>query len=234
MLAIQPISVSNSSTAKTVRPSFKGWDKESADAEKDFFEQQRQELDNLINDDNIPDKIKKPFKFFRVIANGAIEGLAVFGSVMMLAGLLKQTKSSKVAEGLADTIKPMGKKVAQGAKSITKVVSDLIQKAAKTKQGEQVINTYKKYAGTMKAKRKLVVLRKYYRSAKAVLNKILKPVKNITADKITKGTAAGLGIGSGLTGAYEASMKNQDLSILDEKPEVPVDEIEEYDEGVEE
>ena len=125
----------------------------------------------------------------------------------------------------------MGKKVAQGAKGLAKIVSELIQKAGNTKQGEKVVNAYKKYAGTMSAKRKLVVLRKYYRAANAVLNKILKPVKNITADKITKGTAAGLGIGSGLTGAYEASMKNQDLSILDEKP---VEEVEKYDEGVEE
>ena len=230
MLAIQPISVSNSKSISSSRPVFKGgWDKKSLEDERSFIENQREELDNLINDTHIPEPIKKPFKFFRILANGAIDGIAVFGSVMMLASFLKKGSNSKIVNKVADTVKPMGAKAASGAQKLADAASAFIKKAAASKYGQKVVDTFKKLASTdkgkkilYKGKRILVRGRKLLRKLAAILNKVLSPMKKVTKDGATKGIATGLGIGSGLSGAYEASMENQDLSALDE-----VDEVEE-------
>lgn len=216
MLAIQPISVSNVSVSKT-RPTFKGnWDKDSLDNERSFYERQRDELDNLINDDHIPEKIKKPFKFFRVLANGAIDGIAVFGSVMMLAGFLKKGSNSKIVNSITEAIKPMGGKVTNAAAGVMEYATNLLKKVSQTKLGKKAVNLVNKFAKSYKGKRVLVRLRKVLRYVASKLNQVLKPIKNLTGDKITKGAAAGLGIGSGLSGAYEASMEGQDMSALEE------------------
>ena len=218
MLAIQPISISNSRSASSSRPAFKGgWDKDSLDNERSFYERQREELDTLINDDHIPEKIKKPFKFFRVLANGAIDGLAVFGSVMMLAGFLKKGSNSQIVNKMTEAIKPMGGKVAAGAGKITELASKLAEKVSNTTVGKKVLGLFKKFASTYKGKKVLVIVRKLLRKASAIFKKILAPVKKMTKDGATKGIATGLGIGSGISGAYEASMEGQDLSALEDE-----------------
>ena len=53
-------------------------------------------------------------------------------------------------------------------------------------------------------------------TAKKSIDKAIEPIKNINSDKAVKGTATVLGIGSGITGAYETTMRDDITADVDE------------------
>lgn len=192
MLGISPISYNSKSHA----PSF-GYSKADVDNDINFYKEQVDELDKFLNENIIPEKMKKPFKFFRVIANGAIDGLAVFGSTLMLASFIKKSgtriNSNKYVKDAMETAKPYLEKIP----------------AAFTYIGKQVSNG-------------LSALTEHDLISAKTEEKIRKTVKPLTdvhvdSDKAVKSTATVLGIGSGITGAYETTMRDDiDAEIEDD------------------
>ena len=89
MLAIQPISL-NSTTKNTTFKAGVFDSQESYERERGYFENQGRELDGIINDGNIPEGMKKPFKVVRAITNGIVDGLAVGWAVMAGANSCKK------------------------------------------------------------------------------------------------------------------------------------------------
>jgi hypothetical protein len=231
MLGISPVSYNNHSKA----PSF-GYSKQDVDNDINFYKEQVEELDQFINENYIPDKMKKPFKFFRTIANGAIDGLAVFGSTLMLAGFIKKSgakiganKYYNSAVNIAKSaiekapkgLKFIGEKIVKGFDKLLK--SPIYEKFASSKWGKRLIVDASILAVKGEDAIK-VAMKPVKKLQEPIQNKIIKPIKNIDSDKAVKGTATVLGIGSGVTGAYETSMRN------DEKAEVEEPDFENYEE----
>lgn len=190
MLGISPISYNSQSHS----PSF-GYSKRDVDNDINFYKEQVEELDQFINENYIPDKMKKPFKFFRTIANGAIDGLAVFGSTLMLASFVKKSSakinSNKYVKNAVEMAKPYAQKIpvalsyikGQASKGLDELVDRNIISA---KTEEKIKNAFKPLFDI-----------------------------HINSDKAVKSTATVLGIGSGITGAYETTMRD-DIKNEDE------------------
>jgi len=218
MLTVQPYSTT-SSIAK--RPAFKGeWDKSSIDQERDFIERQKEALDSVLNDDYVPEKMKKPFKFFKVLYNGALDGLAVFGAVFFMKDFIKKGANSKVAQKAVSTAKPAIDASAKGLKYVGGKIYDYSSKAYKflrnTSAGQKAADLYNKFANTKTGKFVIKYTKIALSKAETLLAKALKPFKGASVDKATNGVATVLGVGSGVSGAYETAMKESPVKIEEE------------------
>lgn len=218
MLTVQPYSTS-SSIAK--RPAFKGeWDKATIDQERDFIERQKEALDSVLNDDYVPDKMKKPFKFFKVLYNAALDGLAVFGAVFFMKDFIKKGANSKVAQKAVSTAKPAIDASAKGLKYVGGKLYDYCAKAYKflrnTSLGQKSAELYNKFANTEAGKVVIKYTKVAASKAKTLLDKAISPIKGASVDKATNGLATVLGIGSGISGAYETAMKESPVKIEEE------------------
>lgn len=215
MLTVQPYSTS---VNVPKRPAFKGdWDKSSIDEERSFIERQAQALDTIINDDYVPDKMKKPFKFFKVLYNAALDGLAVFGAVFFMKDFIKKGLNSKVAQKIVKAVKPAinvsskglkyaGEKAAEGISAGYKFVRN-------TSLGMKIADLYNKFAITNAGKVVIDYANKGGAVAKKVALSVGESAKKINLDKTTNGIATVLGIGSGLSGAYETAMKESPVKV---------------------
>ena len=183
MLGISPIS--NNSLSHS--PSF-GYGKRDVDNDINFYKEQVEELDQFINENYIPDKMKKPFKFFRTIANGAIDGLAVFGSTLMLASFIKKSSAKINSNKYVKNAVEMAKPYAQKIPTALSYIKGQASKGLKELVDRNIISA--------KTEGKI-------RDAVRPLFDI-----HINTDKAVKGTATVLGIGSGITGAYETTMRD--------------------------
>ena len=216
MLTIQPVSAN--SYNRPAKVNFKGWE-DDIDQGRQAIEDGQRALDGILGDDKVPQKLKKPVKFFKVLTNAALEGLAVFGSVMILADFFKKGKGSKVAGNFVEKMKPLAEKVAKGTKGVYEYVKAGAKKLAETNLGKKLVEKFNTFAATPKGKKVIEFAKKVFEKLCEVLDKAAKPFKNMDGDKVTKTTAATLGIGSGLTGAYEESMKNENITPDEEMEE---------------
>ena len=236
MLGISPVSYNSHSKA----PSF-GYNKQDVDKDISFYKEQVEELDQFINENYIPDKMKKPFKFFRTIANGAIDGLAVFGSTLMLAGFIKKSgakigankyynSATNIVKSLAEKapkgLKYVGEKIVQGFDKLLK--SPIYEKFASSKWGKRLIVDASILAVKGEDAIK-VAMKPVKKLQEPIQNKIINPIKNINSDKAVKGTATVLGIGSGITGAYETTIRDDAKNEEENSNYTNEYEIEDYD-----
>ena len=212
MLTIQPVSVNQVYSRK---PAFKGYDNDAIKDDKKFMEDQVRELDEIINDSYVPEGIKKPFKFFRVLGTAALEGIAVFGSVVMLAGQAKKIgariNKSKVTQKVA---KPLGSKILSGLQYIASKIGAGVKFLKGTKLGQKAVKQYRKFAQTKVGKAIIGFTKAAYRKSADFIKNML---KKLDGDKVTKGTAATLGVGSGISGAYEEAVKNDEAKTSEEE-----------------
>ena len=208
MLAIQQISTNNYNKPSKVQ--FKGWEDTIKDG-KETVREVKDTLDGIMADTEVPDRLKTPVKWGRVIANAAMEGLAVGGSVLLLANLLKKpTVINTVGK-----LKPMAGKIKNGAISAGSFIKDLLvkgfNKASATSWGKKLLTKATEFLGTDKGAALLKYAKNIGNKISSIAQKVLKPFKNLTFDKVTNGLAATLGLGCGATGAYEASMNEENI-----------------------
>lgn len=216
MLGITPLLLNNRTK---VAPSFKGQTDDSVKENIDFYKEQVAELDQFLSEDYVSDKVKKPLKFFRVIANGAIDGLAVFGSTMMLAGFVKKSgariSSNKYVKQVQGFMQPAIDLIPKG---YTKLKGALLNGLGRVVQS----NPYQKFISTKLGKRIMTNVGVLAIEAGDLAAKLVKPFKEIKTDKLIKGVAAFLGVGSGVTGAYETTLdkKIPEQGVQDEANKV--------------
>ena len=179
----------------TIQPNFTnyrsntafGYNKQSVEENKNFYQESVEQLDEFLSNDYVPDSVKKPFKFFRVIGNAAFQGLAVFGSALGLASFMKKGKAKvdsfnfvKNAKSHVSDLK-IGEKAGKLVENIKQ--SERYQEFKKTTFGAKAIE--------------------YAKQANELLGKVIAPIKRMTYDKSTKAVATVLGTGSGLAGGYQ-------------------------------
>lgn len=195
MLTIQP----NITNYRVSRPAF-GMSQDEVEREKEFYQESVEQLDEFINNDVVPDKIKKPFKFFRVLGNAAFTGLAVFGSFLGITSAAKK-----------------GKAHVQEYKFVQKA-------SAKVKKIFNSKYTQKFFTENRIGKK----IAEYAKKVKEFFANIFAPLKGkINEEKITKGTATVLGTGSGAAAGYEEMMKQNPIKFEQEDENIIDDEVDE-------
>ena len=211
MLAIQPVSLNSTSKNVTFKNVYDS--KDSYERERTYFEQQGRELDGIINDNNIPDSVKKPFKLARIVTNGVVDGLAVGWAVMTGAKSCQKAVNSKMAKNMASAAKPIGEGFIKAMKNFGELIGKGFKKLTDNKFGNKVANLYDKLANSKYGK---VIVDFTKKSAQVVIdfvNTIVKAIKGVTIDKASKTSAGVLGGGSGLAGAYATAREENPVEI---------------------
>lgn len=216
MLAIQPISLNSTKNA-----SFKGIydNQESYERERRYFENQGREFDGIINDDNIPEGMKKPFKFARIITNGIIDGLAVGWAVMAGANSCKKAASSKYAKNISSAAKPIAEGFAKTLKNFGEIIAKRFQKIKDNKFAQKVSALYDKVANSKFGKPVIEFTKKSANVVVEFAKTIINAIKGVTYDKASKTAAGVLGGGSGIAGAY-ATAREENPVELEEGEEI--------------
>lgn len=215
MLAIQPISL-NSNPKNT---SFKGVydNKESYENEKRYFEEQRREFDGILNDSNIPEGMKKPFKLARIITNGVVDGLAVGWAVVAGANSCKKVAGSKFVKNIGDAAKPIAQGFTKSFKNFSKLIKNSLKKLSNSKYGKKVVDAfdglYNKFTTSKIGKTITESAKKVSSVVKEDARKIADFIKSVTYDRATKTTAGVLGGGSGIAGAYATAREENPVEI---------------------
>lgn len=181
----------------------------------DFYEQQTNEFDEMINDKQTPDYMKKIFKGFKVLSEALFEGWLVMwgaskGSKFVKDGVI-QGANSKFTKELKNIMKPITKGLQTAksviGKSITEGVerfknSEFLQKINNNFIGKQVVKVFELIGKGFNVVGKAI---------KAGYNAIAKPFKGKTTseiyDKAAKATGTTLGVGAGAAGAYNAATR---------------------------
>ena len=182
MLTIQP----NFTNYRT-KVSF-GMDMDEVEENKNFYRDSVEQIDEFLSSDYVPEGVKKPFKFFRVIGNAAFQGLAVFGSMLGIANFFKKGKAKVDSYKFVQNAKTRVDNLNLGKK-----LDNLIASVKKTKY-------YQDFRANS-------VGSKIIKGVKTAKEYASKPFQNVNYDKATKATAAVLGTGSGLAGGYEEYIK---------------------------
>lgn len=220
MLTIQP-RFTNQSSYNT---SFKGDNdfitEDKYNEKKNYYGNQKLEFDKIINDEYVPEGMKKGAKAFKVISEGVLEGWAVAwgattGGKFLKTGLLKAYNSkfakwaskmlSPISQGIKKSSKNFKTSFSKGIENIktSKFVKNISAKLTKAEEslnkttlGKALVTGIKYIGKAFKAVGKVISM---------IGSKIKAFTKNMTYEKASKATASTLGVGSGVAGAYSAA-----------------------------
>ena len=192
MLAIQPVSL-NTNPKKV---SFQMNERKTFEDERDFFEQQKREIEDLIDDNRLPGGMKKFLKVANVVTDALIAGFTVACATIATATCGKNTYSkianNKTVKNVINAFKPLGECVVKGFKSLKQYAGKLVRKLFGEEKGQAIIDSAKRYIKKV-----------------ASFFKRNNPFKDEAAyDKAAAKTATGLGVGAGAASAYAKSVDN--------------------------
>lgn len=222
MLTIQPTGITNNNFSK--HPVFKGedniLDEQTYNKKKFYYANQKNECDKILNDQYVPDGMKKGVKICKVASEGILEGWAVTwaateGAKFAKSSVLKAI-NSKFAKSTAKAMKPLKTGIQHSARNIGKSFTKGIENFKKSNFVTKVADKIDKAEKSLNksAPGRLVVkfisgIGKCFKALgnviSTVTHKLVQPFKKLTYDKAAKATAATLGVGSGAAGAYNAA-----------------------------
>lgn len=221
MLTIQPTGITQNSSKVLA---FKGednlLDEETYNKKRSFYNNQKDECDEILNDQYVPEGMKKGVKICKIASEGILEGWAVTWAAAKGAKIAKSSVvkalNSKVAKGAGEIFKPLGKGIKEAGKNlrasilkgfnnfkeskfitnISKQLTKLETKLDKSSAGKVVVNIVKGIGKGFKA---------VGNGISTLAHKIAQPFKKLTYEKATKAGSTTLGVGSGIAGAYNAA-----------------------------
>ena len=231
MLTIQPkFTQSVSNSVVTFRGDDDSLNEARYSKKRSYYQRQKEEFEEILNDQYVPEGMKKGAKVFKIASEGILEGWAVTWAATKGGKYLKSAfvklANSKLAKGLKDILKPLNKGLKEVGKNFTKSASkniDNIKQSSfitnmaknltkleenlnKTGAGRAVVKTVKAIGKGLKATGRLI---------KKFAQKIAQPFKKMTYDKAAKATASTLGVGSGIAGAYSAARESKNDKVDD-------------------
>lgn len=224
MLKVQPTNIMHSSSRT---PSFKGGDigidEQTYNEKKNYYTKQNREFDEILQDQYVPEGMKKGVKVFKIVSEGILEGWAVAwaaskGAKFAKSGINK-IFNSKTLETFAKITKPLRKGIADTGENVK---THIVKLGTKIKNSEFVTNLSEKAANITEKMQNNSVgkftlkigsgIKKCFQALKntitTVAQKVADSFKKITFEKATKGSAATLGVGAGLAGAYNAARED--------------------------
>ncbi|MBR1425573.1 hypothetical protein IJ579_08425 [bacterium] len=211
MLTIQP----NFVTKTSMRPVFTAndslLDEDYVNEQRDFFEQQRDNFDQIIEDDYVPGWVKKGAKVFRIISEGILEGWAVAWGATKSAKFVRSSSTKAVESGFY-----------KGAKNILKPIKESFGKFVSGKwkalmstefmlKRSNEINEFLEKNSVGKA------INSFIQGIKGKYGKLVEKTKDITFDQVTNVTAGTLGVGSGAMGAYNSAISERNMEVAEDE-----------------
>lgn len=200
MLAIQPVSM-NSYPQKV---SFQKNDRQSFEEDRAFYEQQKREIEGLIEDNRLPNGMRKFLKGANIITDALISGFTVACATIASATCGKNTyarlSKNKMVTSAINGFKPMEEYAGKGFKTVKHFAADMVRKLFGKEKGQKIVDFAKK-------------------AIKTVENffKKLNPFKSEEVfDKATTKTATGLGVGAGAASAYAKSVEKAEAESGEE------------------
>ena len=193
MLAIQPVSMNTYSQ----KVSFKN-KKKTFEDDRDFLEQQKREIEGLIDDKRLPGGMKKFLKAANVITDALIAGFTVACATIASATCGKNTfnklSKNKTVQKTVNCFKPIGNYITKGFNILKHQAANLVRKVFGPEKGQKIVDFSKGI---------ITKVKKFF-------NKI-NPFKSAESfDKATTNTATGLGIGAGAASAYAKSVEKSE------------------------
>lgn len=201
MLTIQPNFTRNTA--------FKGEknlvDQETYEQKKKYYQDKQREFNEILDDENIPEGMKKGAKICKVASEGILEGWAVAWGASKGASMLKSPKVMKFFTKIGKLITPVFEAIGKGFKSLNKFASGKIDTLAKSKfvekmdenkVGHVVIEGIKKLSNGIKY---------VCDNTKDLFLKYTDKLNGDTYDKVAGATSKSLGVAAGIGGAYTAA-----------------------------
>ena len=201
MLTIQPNFTRNTA--------FKGEktlvDQETYEAKKKYYQDKQREFNEILDDENIPEGMKKGAKICKVASEGILEGWAVAWGASKGASMLKSPKVMKFFTKLTKMAKPVVAAIGKGFKAIGNFAAEKVDVLAKSKFVEKM-DANKFGHAVIEGVKKLSKGVKYIcGTAKDLFLKYTGKLSGDTYDKVAGATSKTLGVGAGLGGAYTAA-----------------------------
>lgn len=212
MLAIQPVSVKGYS-----KPAFtQRYDRDdSLESDRSFFEDQKAEINGLLDDERLPGGMKKGLKVVSVITDGIIAGISVACATIAGSkwskGAFTRIAKSQFSKNAAETIKPLKEFVSKESDTIEGLVAKGLKKFKETKFGKKVVELYNDFKATKFGAKVVKAAKKVAEKTKAFFKGMNIFKDEASYDKATKKTATVLGAGSGVASAYATAVKESEL-----------------------
>ena len=200
MLTVQPVSMN----AYQQKVSFQRNDKQSFEEDRDFLEQQKREIEGLIDDNRLPSGMKKFLKAANVVTDALIAGFTVACATIASATCGKNTYArlakNNVVQNTISGFKPMEDVAGKGLKILKHKAADLVRKLFGNEKGQKIVDTVKTVIKSVKN-----------------FFKKLNPFESTEKfDKATAKTATGLGIGAGAANAYAKAVERSEQEAGEE------------------
>lgn len=212
-MLVQPLSVANSYPVRKV--SFKAND-DSLDLENErkFYEQQRKEIQGLIEDEHMPKAMKKFFKVAGIVTDGIVAGISVACATLAGASYGKKSyakiASSKFMQNTMKTFEPLKNSAGKGAEKLEGYAAAGADKFFETTFGKKVAKIYNQFKSSKIGEKIVTFVKKVVEKTKNFF-KNLNPFKNEAAyDKASQRAATILGTGSGAASAYSTAIKPEE------------------------
>ncbi len=194
MLTVQPVSM-NTNFQKV---SFQRNDRQAFEDDREFFEQQKREIENLIDDNRLPGGMKKFLKVANVVTDALIAGFTVACATIASATCGKNTfnklAGNKMVKSAVEGFGPMGEYASKSFKTMKHYAADFVRKIFGKEKGQKIVNF---------AKNVIKTVEKFFKK--------LNPFKSEESfDKATTKTAAGLGVGAGAASAYAKAVEKSE------------------------
>ena len=194
MLTVQPVSM-NTNLQKV---SFRRNDRQAFEDDREYFEQQKREIEGLIDDNRLPGGMKKFLKVANVVTDALIAGFTVACATIASATCGKNTfnklAGNKMVKSAISGFGPMGECASKGIDSLKHYAADFARKIFGKEHGQKIVDTAKTIIKTVKD-----------------FFKKLNPFKSEEVfDKATAKTATGLGVGAGAASAYAKAVEKSE------------------------
>ena len=167
MLTIQPNFTTKQYTQKTQRPlHFKGIDEDAGEIteeyirkKQDFYEEQSEKAERIINNDKSPEALKKGMRVIKIISDGIWEGLAVLWGARVGSKFVKGSTvkgiNSKAAKNIGKGFKTVGEYISKGFEKLSqsglaKKAGELVDKLNNTKYGKYIVSAGKAVVNAVK------------------------------------------------------------------------------------
>lgn len=202
----------------TIQPNFRNTafrgetaliDKKTYEEKQKYYTQQKREFEEIINDEHVPEPMKKGAKVFKVASEGILEGWAVAwgaskGANMMKSGMVKAS-ASQSAKWIKNILKPVGKALVKLGENISKFASENIDKLAKSEFVQKLDGNKFGHYVVEGCKRLGKLLKSANEGIKNLWTKTVGKGDGSTYDKAANAVSKTLGVGAGLGGAYNAA-----------------------------
>lgn len=231
MLSVQPVSVATSQKVRNVnfgnRSSFtvETPDDENYNKKTKFYEKQKNEFENIINDEEAPEILKKMGRFFKVVSEALFNGWLVAWGASKGAKFVKSSVASglnsKAAENLKTFAKPLGEKFTTLSGAVAGGIASVGERIKATNVytniSKKLTNLAEKLDGDKYGQYVMAGLRFVGSGVKSVLKLIAKPFEKLAEkvkgaefdkayDKAAKFTSTTLGVGAGAASAYDEAV----------------------------